>query len=147
MSSQPFQDALARVIEDVVAPGAAHVDASGEFPGKQVDALAQAGLLALTVPAEFGGGGGGLRDAAEVVRELGAVCGSTAMIVTMHYAATAAIVAAGDKETLTGDRRGPSPVARSRSPRPAPAATSGRRWAPRRRSQTAPSGWTRARAG
>jgi alkylation response protein AidB-like acyl-CoA dehydrogenase len=84
MSSQPFQDALARVIEDVVAPGAAHVDASGEFPGKQVDALAQAGLLALTVPAEFGGGGGGLRDAAEVVRELGAVCGSTAMIVTMH---------------------------------------------------------------
>ncbi|HZZ54176.1 MAG TPA: acyl-CoA dehydrogenase family protein, partial [Trebonia sp.] len=83
MSSQPVQDALARVIEDVVAPGAAHVDASGEFPRKQVDALAQAGLLALTVPAEFGGGGGGLRDAAEVVRELGAVCGSTAMIVTM----------------------------------------------------------------
>lgn len=101
MSSQPFHDALARVIEDVVAPGAADVDASGEFPRKQVDALAQAGLLALTVPAEFGGGGGGVRDAAEVVRELGAVCGSTAMIVTMHYSATAAIVAAGDKETLT----------------------------------------------
>jgi isovaleryl-CoA dehydrogenase len=100
MSSQPFQDALARVIEDVVAPGAAHVDASGEFPRKQIDALAQAGLLALTVPAEYGAGGGGLRDAAEVVRELGAVCGSTAMIVTMHYSATAAIVAAGDKETL-----------------------------------------------
>ena len=100
MSSQPFQDALARVIDDVVAPGAAHVDASGEFPRKQIDALAQAGLLALTVPAEHGGGGGGLRDAAEVVRELGAVCGSTAMIVTMHYAATAAIVAAADKETL-----------------------------------------------
>jgi isovaleryl-CoA dehydrogenase len=101
MSSQPVQDALARVIEDVVAPGAARVDASGEFPGKQIDALAQAGLLALTVPAEDGGGGGGLRDAAKVVRELGAVCGSTAMIVTMHYSATAAIVAVGDKETLT----------------------------------------------
>src|ERR1700733_11260318 len=101
MSSQPFHDALARVIEDVVAPGAADVDASGEFPRKQVDALAQAGLLALTVPAEFGGGGGGVRDAAEVVRELGAVCGSTAMIVTMHYSAIAAIVAAVGKETLT----------------------------------------------
>jgi len=100
MSSQPVQDALARVIEDVVAPGAAHVDASGEFPRKQIDALAQAELLALTVPAEDGGGGGGLRDAAEVVRELGAVCGSTAMIVTMHYSATAAVLAAGDKETL-----------------------------------------------
>jgi len=94
MSSQLFDDALARVIADVVAPGATDVDQSGEFPRKQVDALAQAGLLALTVPAEFGGGGGGLRDAASVVRELGAVCGSTAMIVTMHYAATAALVAA-----------------------------------------------------
>ena len=100
MSSQSFDDALAHVIEDVVAPGAANVDASGEFPRKQVDALAQAGLLALTVPAESGGGGGGLREAAYVIRELGAVCGSTAMIVTMHYAATAALTAAGDTETL-----------------------------------------------
>jgi isovaleryl-CoA dehydrogenase len=100
MSSQSFDDALARVIEDVVAPGAADVDASGEFPRKQVDALAQAGLLALTVPAESGGGGGSLREAASVIRELGAVCGSTAMVVTMHYAATAALTAAGGTETL-----------------------------------------------
>jgi isovaleryl-CoA dehydrogenase len=102
MSSQPFQDALTRVIAEVVAPGATDVDQSGEFPRKQVDALAQAGLLALTVPAEFGGAGGGLRDAAAVVRELGAVCGSTAMIVTMHYAATAALVAAANE---TGEAR------------------------------------------
>jgi isovaleryl-CoA dehydrogenase len=100
MPSQPFHDALARVIEDVVAPGATHIDQSGDFPRKQVDALAQAGLLALTVPAGFGGGGGGLRAAAYVVRELGAVCGSTAMVVTMHYSATAALAAAGDSEPL-----------------------------------------------
>ena len=36
-----------------------------------------------------------------MVRELGSVCGSTAMIVTMHYAAVAALTAAGDKETLS----------------------------------------------
>jgi isovaleryl-CoA dehydrogenase len=97
MPSQPFQ-ALARVIEDVVEPGATEVDASGVFPRKQVDALARAGLLALTVPAGFGGGGGGLREAAAVIRELGAVCGSTAMVVTMHYAATAALVACAASE-------------------------------------------------
>jgi alkylation response protein AidB-like acyl-CoA dehydrogenase len=100
-SRESYRDALARVIDEVVAPGAGAVDASGEFPRQQVSALGAAGLLALTVPADFGGGGAGLRDAADVIRELGSVCGSTAMIMTMHYAAVAALSAAGDKETLT----------------------------------------------
>jgi isovaleryl-CoA dehydrogenase len=96
-----YTDALARVIEEVVAPGAAEVDASGTFPRRQIDALGAAGLLALTVPAEFGGGGEGLRAAAHVVSELGAVCGSTAMIVTMHYSATAALAAGGMADALS----------------------------------------------
>ncbi len=100
-SQGSYNDALLRVIDEVVAPGAASVDASGEFPRKQVDALGAAGLLALTVPATCGGGGAGLREAAEVARALGAACSSTAMIVTMHYAATAALTAAGHKDALT----------------------------------------------
>jgi isovaleryl-CoA dehydrogenase len=99
-SQGSYRDALLRVIDDVVAPGAAAVDASGEFPRAQVDALGAAGILALTVPEEHGGGGAGLRAAADVVRELGSVCGSTAMVVTMHYSAVAALTAAGDKDTL-----------------------------------------------
>jgi alkylation response protein AidB-like acyl-CoA dehydrogenase len=100
-SQQGFRDALRRVIDEVVAPGAAAVDASGSFPRAAVDALGAAGLLALTVPAACGGGGAGPREAAEVVRELGSVCGSTAMIVTMHYSGVAALVAGSDKDTLT----------------------------------------------
>lgn len=96
-----YRDALARVIEEVVAPGAAEVDARGVFPRRQIDALGAAGLLALMVPAEYGGGGEGLRAAAHVVGELGAVCGSTAMIITMHYSATAALAAGGMADTLT----------------------------------------------
>jgi isovaleryl-CoA dehydrogenase len=96
----PYQDALARIIEDVVAPGAAEVDAGAVFPRRQIEALAGAGLLALTVPTGLGGGGEGLRAASHVVGELGAVCGSTAMVVTMHYAATAALVAGGAEDTL-----------------------------------------------
>jgi isovaleryl-CoA dehydrogenase len=88
-----YASTLERVIEEVVAPAAAEVDRSGTFPRRQIDALAQAGLLALTVPAELGGGGLGLRAAADVVRALGAACGSTAMVVTMHYSATAALIA------------------------------------------------------
>jgi isovaleryl-CoA dehydrogenase len=101
MSSQEsYLDALKRVIEEVVAPGAASADADGAFPRAQLDALGAAGILALTVPGEYGGGGAGLREAAVVVRELGSVCGSTAMVVAMHYSAIAGLVAAGDKDTL-----------------------------------------------
>jgi isovaleryl-CoA dehydrogenase len=100
-SQESYRDVLLRVIDEVVAPAAAVVDATGEFPKDQVSALGAAGLLALTVPADLGGGGAGPREAADVVRELGSACASTAMIVTMHYSAVAALTAAGDKETLT----------------------------------------------
>src|SRR5580693_2054252 len=99
-SQQSYLDALKRVIDEVVAPGAASVDGDGAFPRAQLDALGAAGILALTVPAEFGGGGAGLREAAVVTRELGSVCGSTAMVVAMHYSAVAGLAAAGDKDTL-----------------------------------------------
>jgi isovaleryl-CoA dehydrogenase len=99
-SPESYSGALQRVIEEVVAPGAGEVDATAGFPRKQLEALADAGLLGLTVPAESGGAGAGLREAAYVVRELGAVCGSTAMVVTMHYAATAALAAGGPRDPL-----------------------------------------------
>jgi len=101
MSSQEsYLDALKQVIDSVVAPGAAAVDADGAFPRAQLDALGAAGILALTVPAEYGGGGAGLREAAGAIRELGSVCGSTAMVAAMHYSAVAGLVAAADKDTL-----------------------------------------------
>ena len=88
-------DALERVVTDVVAANAGAVDLSGEFPVKSLDALRDLGLLGLTTSAEFGGGGGGMADAATVVEKLASACGSTAMIVLMHYAANAIIEAHG----------------------------------------------------
>jgi isovaleryl-CoA dehydrogenase len=93
-----WNDALARVITEVVAPAAAEVDRTGAFPRRQIEALEAAGILALTVPTEFAGGGEGLRTAATVVRELGAICGSTAMVVTMHFSGVAALTAGGGQE-------------------------------------------------
>jgi len=84
-------DALQRVIDDVVAPQATEVDTTGKFPGVAVAALGRAGVLGLTVDAGHGGGGQGLRAAADVVRRLSAACGSTAMVTLMHYAATAVL--------------------------------------------------------
>jgi isovaleryl-CoA dehydrogenase len=93
-------DALNRVITDLIAPAAAEVDRTGAFPRRQIRALQEAGILALTVPAAYGGGGGGVPEAAAVVRELGAACSSTAMIVTMHYSATAALTVADRADVL-----------------------------------------------
>ncbi|MHB1533327.1 MAG: acyl-CoA dehydrogenase family protein [Acidimicrobiales bacterium] len=88
-------DALERVVADVVEPAARRVDEQGEFPTAGIDALGAAGLLGLTVATEMGGGGAGLKEAAEVVARLAEVCGSTAMVVLMHYVAVAVIEAAG----------------------------------------------------
>jgi alkylation response protein AidB-like acyl-CoA dehydrogenase len=84
-------DALQRVLDDVVAPDAPAVDRDATFPRRSLDALAGAGILGLTTSAELGGGGQGMRQAAEVVQRLAGTCGSTAMVVLMHYTAVAAI--------------------------------------------------------
>ncbi len=93
-----YQDALARVIRDVVAPNAAEVDRAGVFPRAAVDALGEAGILGLASATDVGGGGQGFDAAADVVASLSEQCGSTAMVVLMHYAATAAIERHGPTE-------------------------------------------------
>lgn len=93
-----YQDALVRVVDEVVSPNAREVDAAGTFPRAAIAALAEAGLLGLTVETAFGGGGGGLDEAADVIRRLAGVCGSTAMVVLMHYAGTVVIENHGPDE-------------------------------------------------
>ncbi|GHF68531.1 alkylation response protein AidB-like acyl-CoA dehydrogenase [Amycolatopsis bartoniae] len=95
-----YEKDLARIVEDVVAPQAARVDAKGVFSCAALGELAAAGILGLTVPAELGGGGRGLDAATDVVRTLSQACGSTAMVVTMHYAATAVLAATGREDVL-----------------------------------------------
>jgi isovaleryl-CoA dehydrogenase len=94
-----YKAALARVIDEVVGPNADEVDRSGVFPRANLDALGDAGLLGLCSATEVGGGGHGLRAGADVVGGLAGACGSTAMVVLMHYAATAVIEALGPEET------------------------------------------------
>ncbi len=89
------RDALQRVIDDVVAPGAVEVDTTGKFPREAIAVLGNAGILGATASTDVGGGGQSLRGAADVIRRLAGVCGSTAMVILMHYAATAVIDAHG----------------------------------------------------
>ena len=97
---------LARVIADAIAPAAAEVDATGAFPRAGLEALGRAGVLGLPSSLDAGGGGGSLADVAHVVESLAAADGSTAMIVLMHYAATAVIEAHGPEDVRTAIARG-----------------------------------------
>ena len=92
-----YLSALAPVVRDVVAPAAAAVDRDGSFPQASIDALGQAGLLGLVSSADVGGLGEGHRAAALVVEELARHCGSTAMVVMMHYCATAVLEGSGQE--------------------------------------------------
>ena len=91
MTATPFLDVLEEIITTVVEPAAADVDATGTFPRAAVTALGERGLLGLLSATEVGGAGGSLGDAAAVVRRLASSCGSTAMVVCMHYAAASVI--------------------------------------------------------
>lgn len=96
-----YLDALQRVIDDVVAPQATQVDQAGRFPRDGIDALGHAGLLGLISDPSVGGGGRGMREASQVIEGLAGACGSTAMVMLMHYAATAVIEAHGPENVRT----------------------------------------------
>jgi alkylation response protein AidB-like acyl-CoA dehydrogenase len=89
-----------KIIEPIAATAAAHaaeVD-RGAFPDATLRALGDAGLLGLVSAVEVGGKGIGLAAAAHIVERLARECASTAMVVSMHYCATAVVEQHGPME-------------------------------------------------
>lgn len=84
-------DRIRDISGKVIAPAAAEHDRAGDWPGASIKALADAGLLGLTVPEELGGLGLGPSDFVATVEELADACASTAMIFVMHVCGTEVI--------------------------------------------------------
>jgi alkylation response protein AidB-like acyl-CoA dehydrogenase len=82
------------IAERVLAPAVRQNDKEGRFSTEAVEALGQAGFLGLTLPAELGGAGLGLRTFAAVTGILAEADASVAMVYLMHQCATATIAAA-----------------------------------------------------
>lgn len=80
-----------------VAANADRTDAEGAFPVENMKAFRASGLAGLISSSEIGGAGGAIREASKVVERIGRTCGSTAMIVAMHYCGAQVIEALGDK--------------------------------------------------
>jgi len=76
---------LARTFaQDKIAPIAAEIDESGEFPEATVKEMGELGLLGLVVPEDEGGVGADMVSYALVVEELSKVCGSHGLTVAAH---------------------------------------------------------------
>jgi alkylation response protein AidB-like acyl-CoA dehydrogenase len=86
-----YLDLVADVAKGPVAAQADVVDRRGEFPSQALEAMGKAGLLGLICSPDVGGMGMGAREAALVVERLARDCGSTAMVVCMHYAGAAVV--------------------------------------------------------
>ena len=80
-----------KIASEVIQPLAVRTDKEGRFPKENIDALRKAGLLGLVSAKELGGKGQGMRAAVAVADRIAQECSSTAMIVMMHYSATAVI--------------------------------------------------------
>jgi len=84
--------AVRRIATEVAALNAVDVDARSRFPRESLEALKAAGLLSAPVPVELGGAGLGLRELAGLCSTLAQACGSSAMVLAMHYSQVACIV-------------------------------------------------------
>lgn len=98
-AQRSLQERARRLAHDVIAPRAARVDATEEYPWDNVEALRDAGFMGLTVPVEYGGRGGTCLDAVLVVEELAQACSTTARImVEGNLGAVGAIMTYGSEE-------------------------------------------------
>src|SRR5689334_13572367 len=101
-----YLDTLDQIIKDVIAPAAEEVDQAGTFPRDAVEALGRARLLGLISASEVDGMGEAHRAATVVVERIASACASTAMVICMHYAATAVIEAHGPRAVREAIARG-----------------------------------------
>jgi butyryl-CoA dehydrogenase len=78
------RDMVHDLAQKEIAPRAAAVDKSEEFPAENIRKMAELGLLGLPYPEKYGGGGGDYLSYAIAVEEIARACGSTALILAAH---------------------------------------------------------------
>src|SRR6202034_1574699 len=77
-------DMVRELVAEKIAPRAAEIDASGEFPWDVKELFAQKDLLGIPIPAEYGGLGSTFVTYVKVVEEIAKACASSALIVAVQ---------------------------------------------------------------
>jgi acyl-CoA dehydrogenase len=85
---EELQARARRFAQEEIAPIAADYDRRGEHPAFIIERAYQEGLINLTVPKEYGGGGRGAMANCIVTLELGAACGGITTTIMVNTLAT-----------------------------------------------------------
>src|SRR6266550_1701548 len=95
---QLLREAVRQLAEDKIAPRAAEVDATGEFPWDVYETLRKADLHAVHVPEEYGGAGADAIAGAIVIEEVARACASSSLIPLVTKLGTTPLLLAGSAE-------------------------------------------------
>jgi acyl-CoA dehydrogenase len=78
-------DQVQRMVDEVIAPNAKHVDATGEFPWMNVEAINALGLNTIFIPERFGGTPMRFKVYLEIVSIISEACASTGIIYATSF--------------------------------------------------------------
>jgi acyl-CoA dehydrogenase len=93
-----LRDLVRTIARERVAPRAAEIDKSGEFPWDVVDVLRENEIFALLYDEEFGGTGTGTLLALAAIEELSKVCATTGLILAVQELGSLGLKLAGSDE-------------------------------------------------
>src|SRR5215831_60488 len=93
-----IRDLAREIARERIAPRAAHVDETGEYPDEQLKLLGQQGLMGLHIPEEYGGAGAGALAFCLAAEEVAWACAATATIFLVQNLGGYPIALAGNAE-------------------------------------------------
>jgi len=94
---EALREAVRGLALDRIAPRAAEIDETGEFPKDVYESLVQAGFHAIHIPEEYGGQGGDQLASSIVAEEVARVCGSSSLIPAVNKLGTTPLLVGGDE--------------------------------------------------
>ena len=97
---EALREAVRELATDKIAPRAAEIDETGEFPWDVYEALRASGFHAIHIPDEFGGEGGDALAACLVIEEVARVCASSSLIPAVNKLGTMPLILAADETLL-----------------------------------------------
>ncbi len=91
-------EAIRELAQERVAPRAAEIDRTGEFPWDMKELLAQQDILAMPFPVEYGGIGASELAIVMAIEELSRACATTALLLAVQQLGATPILLAGTDE-------------------------------------------------